>query len=143
MIKYINNQGELKSFRPGWNKGRHVKSDYRLYIDGDYIGSYHQEEEARRVAGSFCHQPDTVIEIKLTHKQREVRKMRYYVTPKDALGYRHTMKDQPVNMTGVDIVDLPAGDYLTVISRGKEYPAHKIALAIAAGQIKIDDVKGV
>ena len=70
--------------------------------------------------------------------------MNYYVTPKDAIGQRHAIKEtegKPVNMTGVDIVNLPNGDYLTVISRGKEYPAYKVALAIAAGQIKIEDIK--
>jgi hypothetical protein len=65
----------------------------------------------------------------------------YYVTPKDELGYRHTLKAPLVDMTGVDIIDLPSGDYLTVISRGKEYPASKIALAVAAGQIALDDIK--
>ncbi len=72
--------------------------------------------------------------------------MKYYVTPKDAIGQRHAIKEtdgKPINMTGVDIVDLPDGDYLTVISKGKEYPAYKVALAIAAGQIKTEDVKEV
>lgn len=68
--------------------------------------------------------------------------MKYYVMPKNALGQRTVIsKGIPTDMTGVDVVDLPKGDYLTVISKGKEYPAFKIALAIASGQIKIEDVK--
>jgi len=71
--------------------------------------------------------------------------MRYYVMPKNEIGQRTVINErqgQPVDMTGVTVVDLPAGDYLTVISKGKEYPSYKIALAIAAGQIKSEDVGG-
>jgi len=46
-------------------------------------------------------------------------------------------------MTGVDMVELPKGDYLTVISRGKEFHATKVARAVVAGQIKIEDIKGL
>lgn len=70
--------------------------------------------------------------------------MKYYVLPENALGYRQVINETqgvPVDMTGIDIVDLPNGAYLTVISKGKEYPSHKIANAIAAGQVNIDDVK--
>lgn len=70
--------------------------------------------------------------------------MRYYVMPKNEIGQRQVINErqgQPVDMTGVTVVELPTGDYLTVIPKSKEYPAYKIALAIAAGQIKIDDIK--
>ncbi len=70
--------------------------------------------------------------------------MKYYVMPKNEAGQRQVIaeaKGMPVNMFGVDVVDLPAGDYLTVISRGKEYPAYKVALAIASGQIAKEDVR--
>ena len=70
--------------------------------------------------------------------------MKYYVMPKDTLGDRQVLKAHngtPTDMTGVDIIDLPPGDYLTIISRGKEYPASKVARAIAYGQIKIEDVR--
>ena len=70
--------------------------------------------------------------------------MKYYVMPKNHLGLRPVMSaaiGTPSNMDGVDIVELPNGKYLTVISKGKEYPAERIAAAIAVGQIKIDDVK--
>jgi len=72
--------------------------------------------------------------------------MKYYVMPKNEIGERSAISEkqgQPVNMTGVTTIDLPSGDYLSVISKGKEYPASKVALAIAAGQIKIEDVKEV
>lgn len=70
--------------------------------------------------------------------------MRYYVMPKNEIGQRTVINErqgQPIDMTGVAIIDLPSGDYLTVISKGKEYPAYKISLAVIAGQIKIEDVK--
>lgn len=70
--------------------------------------------------------------------------MKYYVCKRNELGQRQVITDKqgtPTDMTGVDVVELPKGDYLTVISRGKEFPAHKIALAVAAGQIKIEDVR--
>lgn len=71
--------------------------------------------------------------------------MKYYVMPKDAVGERQVISEKdgtPTDMTGVDMVDLPKGDYLTVISRGKEFHATKVARAVVAGQIKIEDVKG-
>jgi hypothetical protein len=77
-------------------------------------------------------------------KNKKEDKMRYYVIRENEIGQRTVISDnqgRPVDMAGVDIIDLPNGDYLTVVSRGKEYPAYKIALAIATGQIKIDDVK--
>jgi hypothetical protein len=70
--------------------------------------------------------------------------MKYYVCKKDQLGNRMVISEKqgvPVDMSGVDVVDLPAGDYLTVISKEKEFPADKVAKAIAAGQIKIEDVR--
>lgn len=75
-----------------------------------------------------------------------MKMQKYYVLPKDKLGQRMVLdghKMQPTDMSGVQIVELPKGDYLTVISRGKEYPAYKIARAIAIGQIEIKDVKGL
>jgi len=62
-IKYINNQGEPKAFTPGWNKGRHVKRDYELFIDGDFITDCHSEAEARSIASGFVIYDDTKIEI--------------------------------------------------------------------------------
>ena len=67
--------------------------------------------------------------------------MKYYVMPKNAVGEMTVLKDSPKNIEGVTIIDLPAGAYLTVISKGKEFPAEKVARAIACGQIKIEDVK--
>jgi hypothetical protein len=69
---------------------------------------------------------------------------KYYVMAKDALGQRAVISDRqgrPADMTGVDVVDLPAGDYLTVISKGREFPASKVARAVVAGQIAIDDIR--
>ncbi len=71
---------------------------------------------------------------------------RYYVMARALTGQRQVIsarQGRPVDMTGVDVVDLPDGDYLTVISMGKEYPAYKVALAVVAGQININDIKGV
>lgn len=70
--------------------------------------------------------------------------MKYYVMPQNELGQIQVIAETqgtPADMTGVNVIELPKGDYLTVISRGKEFPAHKIASAIAAGQIKIEDVR--
>jgi len=70
---------------------------------------------------------------------------KYYIMPKDALGQRMVIdgrQGRPINIDGVQEIELPNGDYLTVISKGKKYPAHKIALAVALGQIKKDDVRG-
>ena len=65
--------------------------------------------------------------------------------PKNAMGDRQVISAKqgiPTNMEGVNTVDLPDGDYLTIISKSKEYPAHKIAKAIVAGQINLNDIKG-
>lgn len=41
-------------------------------------------------------------------------------------------------------VELPQNNGLIrVISKGKEYPDYKVALAVAAGQIKVENLKGV
>lgn len=71
--------------------------------------------------------------------------MKWYVMPKDALGQRCAISEQegkPVNMDGVDIVELPsAAKFYKVKTRnGKEYAACKIAKAIAAGQLTLLDL---
>lgn len=70
--------------------------------------------------------------------------MKYYVMPKNEIGQQTVIsKGIPCNMDGVIVVELPKGDYLKVISKGKEYPAYKIALAISHNQIKIEDIEEV
>jgi len=70
---------------------------------------------------------------------------KYYVFPPNALGQRDVMpeyKGNPAHMDGVDIIELPANKgTVHVISRGRDYPDYKVALAIAAGQINIEDVR--
>jgi hypothetical protein len=68
---------------------------------------------------------------------------KYYVMPADASGNRQCIDSGvPVDMTGVKIVELPNNDgYLKVISRNKYYEAYKVAKAIVAGQINIEDVE--
>jgi len=68
---------------------------------------------------------------------------RHYVMPADALGQRAviTSPGQPVDMTGVNVVELPSGDWLRVKGRDKEYPASNVARAIVAGQILLTDVE--
>ena len=63
---------------------------------------------------------------------------KYYVMPTNTV-----LKEweKPFDMTGVIEVDLPNGDYLEVTPRNKKYPAYKVALAIARGQINIEDVR--
>lgn len=69
---------------------------------------------------------------------------KYYVMPKDAAGQRTVVNGKtgtPTNLDGVTVIELPTNTgWLTVISKGKAYPDYKVALAVAAGQIKIDDV---
>ncbi len=70
--------------------------------------------------------------------------MKYYVTKTD-LGQYTTIKEtegKPVDMSKFVTVELPANNgTLTVISKGKAYPDYKVAQAIVAGQIKLEDVK--
>jgi hypothetical protein len=73
----------------------------------------------------------------------------YYAAPKDSLGNRNIGTDRLVNMTGVDIVTLTAGEVYRgpkgdiVIKNGayqtycgKEIPTNRIILSILAGQLK-------
>ena len=72
--------------------------------------------------------------------------MTVYVMPtQDATGERQVLKN-PVQKEGATKIDLPFSgslDYaeVHVISRNKNYLARKVAKAIAAGQIKIEDVR--
>jgi len=72
--------------------------------------------------------------------------MKYHVMPKNAVGETAVITERqgvPTDMTDVITVDLPDNNgWLTIISKGKEYPAHKVALAVAMGQISLTDVKG-
>jgi len=68
--------------------------------------------------------------------------MKYYVMPENELGQRAVIaetKGKPANIVGVDVINLPAGKMLTVKSRNKKFLAHKVAWAVACGQISIDD----
>ena len=70
--------------------------------------------------------------------------MKYYVMPAKPVNERVVISEKegmPTDLEGVDIVDLPKGDYLHVISKGKSYHATKVARAVAAGQIDIADVQ--
>lgn len=86
-----------------------------------------------------------IVYFKGRIKNEEESMIKYYVMPKDAAGQRTVIKDTigiPVNMEGVTIIELPVNNgYLTVVSRNKEYPDHKVALAVAMGMIKAEDVK--
>ena len=71
--------------------------------------------------------------------------MTVYVMPKNALGECQVCNN-PVHKVNATAVEIPyvsniEQGFLHVISRNKNYPAYKVAKAIAAGQIKIDDVR--
>ncbi len=73
--------------------------------------------------------------------------MTVYVMPKDAQGDQQVLNN-PVHKEGTTKVEIPyvqsiLCDTLHVISRDKNYPAFKVAKAIAAGQIEVDDVTQV
>ncbi len=72
---------------------------------------------------------------------------RYYVMPRDAAGQRVVIpgpEGQPVNMTGVDVVDLPHGDWFRIAGKGQNpYPALRVARAVLAGQVSVDDLTAV
>jgi hypothetical protein len=71
--------------------------------------------------------------------------MKYYVTKTELGEYTHINETEgrPVNMSKFLTIELPPSrnGMLTVISRGRDYPDYKVAYAVAAGQIKLEDVK--
>ena len=76
--------------------------------------------------------------------EKEHNTMTVYVMPADALG--QAVLNNPVHKEGTTKIEIPyvgniEQDTLHVISKNKDYPAYKVALAIAAGQIKIEDVR--
>ena len=90
-----------------------------------------------------------IIRVSKTNNLKKEQKMKYYVTPANALGRRIALDCKPVDMNGVDIVDLvpgdsyngPAGDCIIghdakwAKYNGKEIPAENVAICVAKGQI--------
>jgi hypothetical protein len=80
------------------------------------------------------------------HQNKEGTTMaKYYVMPKNAAGERLTLSEdrdgRPVDMTGVDVVELPKGNYFRVAGRGdKPISVLRVAKAVLAGQISISDL---
>jgi hypothetical protein len=61
----------------------------------------------------------------------------------NGLGGRQVITNKPIDMNGVDVIELDCkdGDYFTVAGRGeKEYPVNNVIRALIAGQIKKEDI---
>jgi len=62
----------------------------------------------------------------------------YYVDLKNKVA----ITDKPVNESEFVKINLPDNKgWLKVAGKGKEYPDYKVAMAVVAGQIKIEDVE--
>lgn len=62
----------------------------------------------------------------------------YYVD----LNKKIALKDRPVDESSFTKISLPENNgWLKVAGKDKEYPDYKVAMAVVAGQIKIEDVE--
>lgn len=118
----------------GETKAYEVELDY----GGEGSGNWDHEGRPGQVGGSGDSNSNSNIIGSKEAWPGLVTRTHYVMPNKQVINGKN---ERPANMDGVVQVILPDWPTLFITSKEKEYPTYKVALALAGGQIKLDDIQ--